>query len=128
MLELFANEFTILIFGAILSVISPVKGLFFAVLGLLVFKEVLSGRLYKVLLDNAVPVVVMGAIIFFSAIVFTSQSKSESLLTVCSYFFCILLGYIYGKEKNDDWIRAALLMLRNVAVFACLFSFVLEIV
>lgn len=128
MLELFANEFTILIFGAILSVISPVKGQFFAVLGLLVFKEVLSGRLYKVLLDNAVPVVVMGAIIFFSAIVFTSQSKSESLLTVCSYFFCILLGYIYGKEKNDDWIRAALLMLRNVAVFACLFSFVLEIV
>ena len=36
MLELFTNEFTILIFAAILSVISPVKGLFFSVLGLLV--------------------------------------------------------------------------------------------
>ena len=48
MLELFTNEFTILIFAAILSVISPVKGLFFSALGLLVFKEVLSGRLYKV--------------------------------------------------------------------------------
>ena len=46
MLELLTNEFTILIFAAILSVISPVKGLFFIVLGLLVFKEVLSGRLY----------------------------------------------------------------------------------
>ena len=29
MLELFTNEFTILIFAAILSVISPVKGLIF---------------------------------------------------------------------------------------------------
>lgn len=128
MLELLTNEFNILIFASILSVISPVKGLFFAVLGLLVFKEILSGRLYKVLLDNAVPVVVMGAIVFFSAIALTSRSMDESLLTVCSYFSCILLGYIYGKEKNEDWVRAALLMLRDVAVFACMFSFVLEIV
>lgn len=128
MLELLTNEFTILIFAAILSVISPVKGLFFIVLGLLVFKEVLSGRLYKVLLDNAIPVAVSGAIIFFSAIAFASRSMDESLLTVCSYFFCILLGFIYGKEKNDGWVGAALLMLRNITVFACLFSFVLEIV
>lgn len=128
MLELFTNEFTILIFAAILSVISPVKGLFFSVLGLLVFKEVLSGRLYKVFLNNAIPIVVMGAMVFFSAIAFTSRSINESLLTVCSYFFCILLGYIYGKVKNDDWVESALLMLRNVMVFACLFSFVLEIV
>ena len=127
MLELFTNEFTILIFAAILSVISPVKGLFFSVLGLLVFKEVLSGRLYKVVLNNAIPIVVMGAMVFFSAIAFTSRSINESLLTVCSYFFCILLGYIYGKAKNDDWVESALLMLRNVMVFACLFSFVLEI-
>lgn len=109
MLELLTNEFTILIFAAILSVISPVKGLFFIVLGLLVFKEVLSGRLYKVLLDNAIPVAVSGAIIFFSAIAFASRSMDESLLTVCSYFFCILLGFIYGKEKNDGWVGAALL-------------------
>lgn len=95
MLELLTNEFTILIFAAILSVISPVKGLFFIVLGLLVFKEVLSGRLYKVLLDNAIPVAVSGAIIFFSAIAFASRSMDESLLTVCSYFFCILLGFIW---------------------------------
>lgn len=127
MVELFTNEFTILFIAAILSVVSPVKGLFFTVLGLLVLKEVLSGHLYKAILDNAVPVVVMGAIVFFSAVAFTSGSKDESLLTVCSYFFCILLGYIYGKEKNDDWVRSALLMLRNVIVFACLFSFVLEV-
>ena len=116
MLELLTNEFTILIFAAILSVISPVKGLFFIVLGLLVFKEVLSGRLYKVLLDNAIPVAVSGAIIFFSAIAFASRSMDESLLTVCSYFFCILLGFIYGKEKNDGWVGAvARLHLRAVA-------------
>lgn len=70
----------------------------------------------------------MGAMVFFSAIAFTSRSINESLLTVCSYLFCILLGYIYGKVKNDDWVESALLMLRNVMVFACLFSFVLEIV
>ena len=128
MLKLFTNEFVILFSVAILSVISPLKGLFFVVLLLLVFKEVLSRRFYKVLLDNAVPVIVMCAIIFFSAIAFTSRSKDESLLTVCSYFFCILLGYIYGEHKNDDWMRTALLMLRNVTVFACLFSFVLELV
>lgn len=91
MLELFTNEFTILIFAAILSVISPVKGLFFSVLGLLVFKEVLSGRLYKVFLNNAIPIVVMGAMVFFSAIAFTSRSINESLLTVCSYFFASFL-------------------------------------
>lgn len=79
-------------------------------------------------LNNAIPIVVMGAMVFFSAIAFTSRSINESLLTVCSYFFCILLGYIYGKVKNDDWVESALLMLRNVMVFACLFSFVLEIV
>lgn len=95
---------------------------------MLVFKEVLSGRLYKVFLNNAIPIVVMGAMVFFSAIAFTSRSINESLLTVCSYLFCILLGYIYGKVKNDDWVESALLMLRNVMVFACLFSFVLEIV
>lgn len=75
---------------------------------MLVFKEVLSGRLYKVFLNNAIPIVVMGAIVFFSAIAFTSRSINESLLTVCSYFFCILLGYIYGKAKNDDWVESAL--------------------
>ena len=85
MLELLTNEFTILIFAAILSVISPVKGLFFIVLGLLVFKEVLSGRLHKVLLDNAIPVAVSGAIIFFSAIAFASRSARTS-----SVFFLVL--------------------------------------
>lgn len=45
----------------------PLKDYFFSVLGLLVFKEVLSGRLYKVFLNNAIPIVVMGAMVFFSA-------------------------------------------------------------